>query len=478
MVKICCLGAGYVGGPTMAVIALKCPDIEVAVLDISAARIAAWNSDQLPIYEVGLHEVVKSCRGKNLVFSTDLEKHIIEADIVFISVNTPIKVAGFGVGKATDLTYWESAARMIADISMSDKIVVEKSTVPVKTAVIIEKLLMHNKKGLSFQVLSNPDFVAEGSAIQDLFNPELVVIGGRETPQGQKAVEALRAVYANWVPQNKIITANLWSAEISKVAANAFLAQKIASVNAISALCEAAGADVTEVTNAIGRDSRIGSSLLNSSVGFGGSCFQRDILNLVYICECNGLIEVANYWKHVMKMNEFQKRRFVNRVISSMFNTLVGKKVAILGFRFNRVSMADNPAIDVCRGLVEDRAYISIYDPQVTEEQIQRVLSMNKFVGDHSPHLQPMNPSAVEQVQVVWDAYEATKDAHGVCILTKRDEFNILNYQKIYDSMQKPAFVFDGPNSVDVQKLREIGFIVYSIGKSQDPWLKDLTPMA
>ncbi|WMV17355.1 hypothetical protein MTR67_010740 [Solanum verrucosum] len=481
MVKICCIGAGYVGGPTMAVIALKCPTIEVVVVDISVPRITAWNSDTLPIYEPGLDDVVKQCRGKNLFFSTEVEKHVHEADIVFVSVNTPTKTRGLGAGKAADLTYWESAARMIADVSKSDKIVVEKSTVPVKTAEAIEKILTHNSKGITFQILSNPEFLAEGTAIEDLFKPDRVLIGGRETPGGQKAIQALKDVYAHWVPEGNIITTNLWSAELSKLAANAFLAQRISSVNAMSALCEATGANVTQVAYAVGKDSRIGPKFLNASVGFGGSCFQKDILNLVYICECNGLPEVAEYWKQVIKINDYQKSRFVNRVVASMFNTVSNKKVAILGFAFKKDTgdTRETPAIDVCKGLMGDNAKLSIYDPQVQEDQIQRDLSMKKFDWDHPLHLQPMSPTSVkQQVSVSMDAYGATKDAHAVCILTEWDEFKTLDFQKIYDNMQKPAFVFDGRNVVNADKLREIGFIVYSIGKPLDAWLKDMPAVA
>jgi len=476
MVKICCIGAGYVGGPTMAVIALKCPKVVVTVVDISSQRINGWNSDHLPIYEPGLDDVVKQCRGKNLFFSTDVEKHVSEADIVFVSVNTPTKTHGLGAGKAADLTYWESAARMIADVSKSDKIVVEKSTVPVKTAEAIEKILTHNSKGINFTILSNPEFLAEGTAIEDLFQPDRVLIGGRETPEGQKAIQTLKEVYANWVPVEKILCTNLWSAELSKLAANAFLAQRISSVNAMSALCEATGADVAQVSHSIGTDSRVGPKFLNASVGFGGSCFQKDILNLVYICECNGLPEVANYWKQVVKVNDYQKTRFVNRVVSSMFNTISSKKIAILGFAFKKDTgdTRETPAIDVCKGLLGDKAKLSIYDPQVTEDQITKDLSMRKFDKDHPAHLQPPSPTSIKQVSVVWDAYEAVKDAHGVCILTEWDEFKKLDYKKIFDSMQKPAFIFDGRNVVDVKKAREIGFIVYSIGKPLDPWLKDM----
>lgn len=464
----------------MAVIALKCPKITVSVVDISSPRINAWNSDQLPIYEPGLEEVVKKCRGVNLFFSTDVEKHVSEADIVFVSVNTPTKTQGLGAGKAADLTYWESAARMIADVSKSDKIVVEKSTVPVKTAEAIEKILTHNAKGINFQILSNPEFLAEGTAINDLYNPDRVLIGGRETPEGKKAVQTLKDVYAEWVPVDRIICTNLWSAELSKLAANAFLAQRISSVNAMSALCEATGADVSQVSHAVGMDSRIGPKFLNASVGFGGSCFQKDILNLIYICECNGLPEVANYWKQVVKVNDYQKCRFVNRIVSSMFNTVSNKKIAILGFAFKKDTgdTRETPAIDVCNGLLGDKAMLSIYDPEVSEEQIRRDLSMKKYEWDHPRHLQPISPTDIKQVEVTSDAYKATKDSHGVCILTEWDEFRNLDYKKIFDNMQKPAFVFDGRNVVDTEELRKIGFIVYSIGKPLDAWLKDMPAVA
>ncbi|KAK1272016.1 UDP-glucose 6-dehydrogenase 5 [Acorus gramineus] len=479
MVKICCIGAGYVGGPTMAMIAYKCPDIQVVVVDISTSRINAWNSDRLPIFEPGLDDVVRSCRGVNLHFSSDVESHVADSDIVFVSVNTPTKTRGLGAGKAADLTYWESAARMIADVSTSDKIVVEKSTVPVKTAEAIEKILTHNNPGKhDFQILSNPEFLAEGTAIADLASPDRVLIGGRgDTEGGRKAIAALKAVYAHWVPEDRILTMNLWSAELSKLAANALLAQRISSVNAMSALCEATGADVSEVAYAVGKDSRIGPKFLNASVGFGGSCFQKDILNLVYICECNGLPEVANYWKQVVQINDYQKARFVQRVVSSMFNTVSGKRIAILGFAFKKDTgdTRETAAIDVCHGLLGDKAQLSIYDPQVTEEQIRRDLATAKFDWDHPQHLVPSSPTAAsKQVVMAWDAYAAAKGAHAVCVLTEWDEFKKLDYQRIYDAMEKPAFFFDGRNVVDVDALRKIGFIVYSVGKPLDPWIKDL----
>ncbi|KAK4257237.1 hypothetical protein QN277_006851 [Acacia crassicarpa] len=475
MVKICGIGAGYVGGPTMAVIALKCPSIEVTVVDISHSRISAWNSDHLPIYEPGLQEVVQQCRGKNLFFSTDVGKHVSDADIIFVAVNTPTKSRGLGAGKAADLTYWESAARVIAETSKSNKIIIEKSTVPVRTAEAIERILTHNSNGVSFQILSNPEFLSEGTAIEDLLNPDRVLIGGRQTPEGQKAVQALKSIYAQWVPEDKIVTTNLWSSELSKLADNAFLAQRISSINAMSALCEATGAEVSEVSHALSKNSKIGSRFLNSSVGFGGSCFQKDILNLVYIAESNGLTEVANYWKQVIQMNDYQKDRFVKRVVSSMFNTISGKKIAVLGFAFKKDTSdtRKTPAIDVCKGLMRDDASLSIYDPKVSEDQILRDLAMDSVECDHPVHLQPViSPSTMKQVRIVQDAYEATKDAHGICVLTEWDEFKTLDYQRIFFSMQKPAFVFDGRNILNAGKLREIGFIVYSIGKPLDPWLR------
>ncbi|KAL9271972.1 UDP-glucose 6-dehydrogenase 1-like protein [Drosera capensis] len=481
MVKICCIGAGYVGGPTMAVIAANCPEMTVAVVDISASRINAWNSEQLPIYEPGLDNVVKDCRDKNLFFSTDVEKHVADADIVFVSVNTPTKTRGLGAGKAADLRYWESAARLIAEVSTKNKIVVEKSTVPVKTAEAIEKILMsQNDKGISFQILSNPEFLAEGTAVNDLYNPDRVLIGGRDTPEGQKAIQVLKDIYAHWVPADRIICTNLWSAELSKLVANAFLAQKISSVNAVSALCEATGADVTQVSHAVGMDTRIGKKFLNASVGFGGSCFQKDLLNLVYIYECNGLQEGANYWKQVIKLNDYQKSRFVNRVVSLMFNTVAEKKIAILGFAFKKDTSdtRETPAIYVCSGLLRDNAQLSVYDPRVPESQILKDLSTDRFDWEHPAHPQPLIPFDAEQVTVVNDPYEATKDAHGICILTEWDQFKTLDYQKIYDHMKKPAFIFDGRNIVDVAKLRSIGFIVYSIGKPLHPWLTDVPSAA
>jgi UDPglucose 6-dehydrogenase len=477
MVKICCIGAGYVGGPTMAMIAYQAPAIEVTVVDISQPRIDAWNSDKLPIYEPGLDEVVKAARGRNLFFSTDVAGAIEKADIIFVSVNTPTKTRGVGAGSAADLTYWEGAARVIAQSSKSSKIIVEKSTVPVKTAEAIEKVLVGNcpDKSIRFDILSNPEFLAEGTAIDDLKKPDRVLIGGRQTPAGKAAMAALADVYANWVPRENIILSNLWSAEISKLAANAFLAQRISSINAMSAICEATGADVTEVSYAIGRDTRIGRKFLNSSVGFGGSCFQKDILNLVYICDSNGLPEVAEYWRQVVSMNDYQKTRFVHTVIKSMFNTVSGKKLGVLGFAFKKDTgdTRETPAIDVCKGLMMDKAKIWCYDPQVPADQMVRELSLDKFDWDH-PQMRPSSPlMRKDDFNVAESAYEAADGAHGLCVLTEWDEFKTLDWKRVYDTMVKPPFIFDGRNILDHDALREMGFIVYAIGKPLDKFVTD-----
>ncbi|KAL6647206.1 hypothetical protein ACP70R_014643 [Stipagrostis hirtigluma subsp. patula] len=467
MVKICCIGSGYVGGLTMAVMALKCPTFQVTVVDVSQPCIDAWNSHRLPVFEPGLDAVVAACRGRNLSFSADVERHVADADIVFVSVNTPTKARGLGAGRVPDLAYWESAARMVAGASRSDKIVVEKSAVPVRTAEAMERILAHGGGGAAFQVLSNPEFFSEGTAVRDLLCPDRVLIGGRDTAAGRSAVRALRDVYAHWVPGDRIVATSLPSAELSRLAANAFLAQRVSSVNAISALCEATGADVSDVARAVGRDGRVGDCFLRAGVGFGGPSLQKDVMSLAYACECSGLPEAAAYWRQVVAMNEYQKSRFVRRVVSSMFSTVAGKKVAVLGFAFKKgtADTRESPAIDVCRGLLGDRAHVNVYDPLVSEKQIRRDTAAPA-------------PARVQQVRVARDAYEAADGAHGVCVLTEWDEFRTLDYRRIFDGMQKPAFVFDGRNVVDVGKLREIGFVVYSVGKPLDTWLKGMPAVA
>jgi UDPglucose 6-dehydrogenase len=449
MSNILCIGAGYVGGPTMAVIAKHCPEHRIVVVDIDEKRIAAWQSDQLPIYEPGLEAVVLEARDKNLFFSNVVNHHITEADIIFVSVNTPTKSFGQGAGKAADLQYWEKTARQILENSTSSKIVVEKSTLPVRTAEAMEYILNSNSRGLFFDIVSNPEFLAEGTAINDMENPDRVLIGGKETASGQKAVQAVVEIYAHWVPRERIITTNLWSSELSKLAANAFLAQRVSSINAISALCERTEADVTEVAHAIGLDSRIGPRFLQAGVGFGGSCFQKDILNLVYLCNYYGLHEVAEYWEQVIKMNEHQQSRFVSNMVSSMFNTVAGKRIAIFGvaFKANTSDTRESPALAICRALLEERAEIVISDPHAMENARQAL-------GE-----------AAQRITFELDPYTAAKNAHAIAILTEWSQFGELDYESIYRSMIKPAFIFDGRNILDHKKLYGMGYNVYAIGK-------------
>ncbi|GAB5033160.1 udp-glucose 6-dehydrogenase [Nannochloropsis oceanica] len=459
--RIVCMGAGYVGGPTMAVIAKNCPRICVTVVDISGPQIAAWNSADLPIYEPGLQEVVEETRGKNLFFSNDIDGAIAAADIIFVSVNTPTKLTGIGAGRAANVKNCELCARKIAEISTSAKIVVEKSTVPVRTADAVRRVLATNDKGIKFQVLSNPEFLAEGTAIDDLMAPGRVLIGGEQTPDGLAAIEKLVSVYAHWVPRERILTTNLWSSELSKLVANAFLAQRVSSINSISALCEATDADVSEVSRAIGSDPRIGPKFLQASVGFGGSCFQKDILNLVYLCESFGLEEVAEYWNQVIKMNDYQKSRFSSLIVSRMFNTVTGKKIAIFGFAFKKDTgdTRETASVFVCRNLLEERAQLHVFDPKVT-----RVQMMLEF--EYSTNTTEATVPGFKDLVVTSPCpYEAAKGAHAIAVLTEWDEFKEYDYQRIYDSMAKPAFIFDGRNILDQKMLRSIGFENYAIGK-------------
>ncbi len=448
MKKILCIGAGYVGGPTMAVIADKCPQYTVTVVDINEQRIAAWNSDELPIYEPGLEEVVKRCRNRNLFYSCDIAKGIKEADIIFVSVNTPTKTFGAGAGKASDLQYLEKTARSIIEHADSDKIVVEKSTLPVRTAQAMSRILHSNTRNLKFQIISNPEFLAEGTAIQDLMNPDRVLIGGMETPEGEAAVAEIADIYANWVPRERIITTNLWSSELTKLVANALLAQRVSSVNSISALCEKTGANIDQVTAAAGQDSRIGSKFLKAGIGFGGSCFKKDILNLVYLCEHYGLPEVAAYWEQVVKINDYQARRFVGNMLSAMFNTVSGKRIAILGFAFKSDTgdTRESPAITVCRQLLEERAQLRIHDPKALKNA---QLDLQDVSGD---------------ITYCQDPYEAVTGAHAIAVMTDWPEFKALDFRKIYNLMEKPAFIFDGRNLLDAAELFEIGFNIYKIG--------------
>ncbi len=458
--NICCIGAGYVGGPTMAVIAQKCPNIKVTVVDLNEQRIAKWNDadvENIPVYEPGLGAIVAQSRGKNLFFSTEVDQAIADAQLIFISVNTPTKTYGSGKGMAADLKYIELCARQIARVSKDNKIVVEKSTLPVRTAEAIKNILDNTGNGVQFQILSNPEFLAEGTAVEDLLSPDRVLIGGDTTPEGQIAIQSLVDVYANWVPVERILTTNTWSSELSKLTANAFLAQRVSSINAMSELCEKTGADVNEVSKAIGMDSRIGPKFLKASVGFGGSCFQKDILNLVYISKSFGLNEVADYWEQVIIMNDHQKRRFSKNIVSTLYNTISDKKIAFLGWAFKKDTndTRESPAIYVADDLINEQAKISVYDPKVNHTQI--LFDLN-YLESRSEDQNSKHVSSCE------NAYDACNGAHAIAVLTEWDEFREYDWQKIYDGMLKPAFVFDGRNILDGVKLREIGFNYQGIG--------------
>lgn len=465
--NICCLGAGYVGGPTMSVIALKCPEIKVTVVDLDEARIAAWNGenlDYLPVYEPGLAQVVREARGRNLFFSTEVDSAIDAADMIFIAVNTPTKTYGEGKGMAADLKFVELCARQIARIAKNDKIIVEKSTLPVRTAETLQTILDRTGNGVKFEVLSNPEFLAEGTAINDLFNADRVLIGGKQTQSGQKAIQSLVDIYAHWLSPKQILTTNVWSSELSKLTANAFLAQRISSINALSALCEVTEADVDEVANAIGTDSRIGPKFLKASVGFGGSCFQKDILNLVYLCRYFNLPEVANYWEQVIILNDYQKYRFAKNIISALFNTVSGKKITFLGWAFKKDTndTRESAAIYVADHLIEDGAEIHVYDPKVPQEKI--VADM-RYLWELNGLPEQKIASKIKQIFVYQSSIEALDQAHAIAVLTEWDEFKTYDWNAIYINMYKPAFVFDGRNILDAEKLKAIGFEVKGIGK-------------
>ncbi len=465
--NICCLGAGYVGGPTMSVIALKCPKINVTVVDLNETRIAAWNDenlDNLPVYEPRLAEVVREARGRNLFFSTDIDAAIDAADMIFIAVNTPTKTYGEGKGMAADLKFVELCARQIARIAKNDKIIVEKSTLPVRTAETLQTILDSTGNGVHFEVLSNPEFLAEGTAIEDLFNADRVLIGGKQTPKGKEAIQALVDIYAHWLTPKQILTTNVWSSELSKLTANAFLAQRISSINALSALCELTEANVDEVANAIGTDSRIGPKFLKASVGFGGSCFQKDILNLVYLCRYFNLPEVAHYWEQVIILNDFQKYRFAKKIICSLFNTVSDKKITFLGWAFKKDTndTRESAAIYVAEHLIEDGAQIHVYDPKVSEAKIKADMS---YLWELNGLSDKKIASKLKQIFVYKSPIEALDQAHAVAVLTEWDEFKTYDWEIIYTKMYKPAFVFDGRNILDVEKLSAIGFQVKGIGK-------------
>ena len=466
----------YAGGPTMAVMALKSPDVEVHVVDLNKGLIDRWNSEKLPIYEPQLDEVVAACRGRNLFFSSDVQATIRDADVVFVAVNTPTKTYGVGEGRAAEVKNIEAVGRMLAaNFGLGFKVVVEKSTVPVRTSETLRKIFtatnpQHSPDQPIIEVLSNPEFLAEGTAIDDLFRPDRVLIGGQETELGQKAVATLSWLYEHWVPKERIITTNLWSSELSKLTNNAFLAQRVSSINTISAVCEALGADCADVAKAIGADGRIGSRFLQASVGYGGSCFQKDILNLVYLCYTNGLPEVAEYWEQVVKINDFQKKRFAKSVVRSLFDSVANKRIAVLGFAFKKDTgdTRESAAIYICADMLREHAKLAIYDPKVPAEKM--------FADIEECNGCPEDANLERDIEVCENAYDACKGAHAILILTEWDEFKTLDWARIHTDMTKPAFVFDGRNVVNAKELRAHGFHTYTVGKCcNDPMMSIVT---
>ncbi len=464
--KITCIGAGYVGGPTMAVIANNCPHIDITVVDLNTKRIDNWNSNdlnKLPIYEPGLDEIIIKCRGKNLFFSTEVEKNIREGDLIFLCVNTPVKSRGIGAGEASDLKWIESSARQVALHARGETIVVEKSTIPVKTAETIKIILDSSitksddqEQLKEFHVLSNPEFLAEGTAVKDLQSPDRVLIGG----ENLEASEALALIYRNWIPDNKIIRTNLWSSELSKLTANAFLAQRISSINSISALCEMTGANVKEVKKAIGMDSRIGSKFLNAGPGFGGSCFKKDILNLVYLCGYYNLNEVASYWRKVVEINEWQQKRISKIILEKLFGTLTNKKISILGFSFKSDTndTRESPAINICKDLLSEGADLHIYDPKVNPEQIKIELSSNHYKDSSFDGSWSYSPSINESI----------KNSHCVVIITEWHEFTLIDWENVSKEMLRPAWVFDTRGIISSKDLKSNSLRFWSIGNGDN----------
>ena len=464
--NICCIGAGYVGGPTMAVIADKCSEIQVNVVDINKKRINDWNNSNLsmlPIYEPGLDEIIGRCRGINLHFSTDIEKHISNADMIFISVNTPTKTKGIGAGQASDLKWIDASARQIAKYAKGKTIVVEKSTLPVKTAQTIKQILEAKNEPTSaedfnekrFSVLSNPEFLSEGTAINDLENPDRVLIGGDD----KEAIDSLIDIYLNWVDKSKILTTNIWSSELSKLIANAFLAQRISSINSMTALCEATGANIKEVSLAIGSDKRIGKYFLNAGPGFGGSCFKKDILNLVYICNHYGLYEVSSYWQKVVDINNWQQKRISNIIVEKLFGTISGKKIAVLGFSFkaNTNDTRDSPAIKICKELIEEGGNLFIHDPRVKPSQIEIDLEIDQTKN---------NGYIINEGGWIFSEsiFNATKDADAILITTEWDNYKTLDWELLSKNLRTPSWIFDSRSVIDVNQAKSYGINVWSIG--------------
>ena len=459
--NICCIGAGYVGGPTMAVFADKCPNLNIFVVDKNKQRVDAWNSEdltKLPIFERGLDKLISKRRGKNLHFSDNFKKYISEADMIFISVNTPTKTKGLGAGKASDLKWVEASSREIAEYAQGETIVVEKSTLPVKTAQTIKSILDESQsvnKDKKFTVLSNPEFLAEGSAIADLEFPDRVLIGG----DNLESIKALVNIYLNWIPKDKIITTDLWSSELSKLTANAFLAQRISSINSISALCERTGANIKDVSLAIGTDKRIGKDFLNAGPGFGGSCFKKDILNLVYIYDYYGLHHEAKYWEKVVEINDWQKKRISNLIIEKLFGTVSGKKIAILGFSFkaNTNDTRESPAISICKELINEGGNLFVYDPKVSHEQIRIDLNLAEARQERD-----LNEGSWSYATSISEAIELSD---AIVIITEWEEFKYLNWKEIKSKMRNPSWIFDTRSIINISEAEKYGLKVWSVGK-------------
>ena len=463
--NICCIGAGYVGGPSMAVIADKCPNLNVVVVDINEDRIKAWNNSdysKLPVFEPGLDLIIKRCRGRNLFFSAEVEKEISCADMIFLSVNTPIKTSGIGAGQASDLKWIESSSRQVAKYAKGTTIVVEKSTLPVRTAETIKEILENSyekdntpiNKNKIFYILSNPEFLAEGTAINDLEYPDRVLIGG----ENEFAISALENIYSAWIPRNKIIKTNLWSSELSKLTANAFLAERISSINSISALCEETGANINEVAKAVGADTRIGPKFLNSGPGFGGSCFKKDILNLVYICNYYGLTEVADYWEQIIKINDWQQKRISAIIVKKLFGTISEKKISIMGFSFkaNTNDTRESPSIRICKDLINEGANLSIYDPKVSSDQIKKELNKPNLDNGEKRNLNKwIFSNSIE---------DACKNADAIIITTEWAEFKKINWDKINKITRKPTWIFDTRNIVEEKTVKNLGFNIWKLG--------------
>lgn len=449
------------GGPTMAVISDHWPDITITLVDIDKEKIKAWNNEdleKLPIYEPGLKEVVSRNRNKNLFFSTNIEDSIKQADMVFISVNTPTKKSGLGSGYASDLKWVESSAREVARYAKGHTIIVEKSTVPVKTAELIKEILLRSEKKLdlskkTFSVLSSPEFLAEGTAIKDLENPDRVLIGGEDI----KSINILKNIYKKWIPEEKILLTNIWSSELSKLIANAFLAQRISSINSISALCENTGAEIKEVVKAIGYDKRIGSKFLNPSPGFGGSCFKKDILNLVYLCRFYGLESVANYWEQVILVNNWQKNRISDLVVQKLFGTVSNKKIVILGFAFkcNTNDTRESPAIQISRNLIDNGAQLFIHDPKVSKKQMENELDLREF---HEDKISQGKWSYVENL------YNDVENSDAIIITTEWEEYKKINWKKLNNVMRKPSWIFDTRGILNKEEMEKLDLNYWQIG--------------